>query len=90
MLQPADDLFRQALAQGREEAFAALYDQFASALFGVAMNLTGSLHDAEDAVQEVFAGVVRARTRLPNVENLRAYMFTALRRAVLRRPAARP
>jgi RNA polymerase sigma-70 factor (ECF subfamily) len=40
--------------------------------------------DAEDAVQEVFVGVLRGADRLGQVENLRAYLFTALRRAVLR------
>jgi RNA polymerase sigma-70 factor (ECF subfamily) len=89
MLRPADDPLRQALAEGREEAFAALYDQFAPALFRVAVSLTGSPHDAEDVVQEVFVGVVRARRRLPNVEDLRAYLFTALRRAAVRRITAR-
>lgn len=89
MLRPADDPLRQALAEGREEAFAALYDRFAPSLFRVAVNLTGSLHDAEDAVQEVFVGVVRARRQLRNVENLRAYLFTALRRAALRLAASR-
>jgi RNA polymerase sigma-70 factor (ECF subfamily) len=89
MLRPADDPLQQALAEGREEAFAALYDRFAPSLFRVAMNLTGSPHDAEDAVQEVFVGVVRARTQMPNVENLRAYLFAALRRAARRLAAAR-
>lgn len=89
MLRPADDPLRQALAEGREEAFAALYDQFAPSLFRVAVNLTGSPHDAEDAVQEVFVGVVRARRQMRNVENLRAYLFAALRHAALRLASAR-
>lgn len=89
MLQPADDPLRQALGEGREEAFAALYDEFAPSLFRVAVHLTGSPHDAEDAVQEVFVGVVRARTRMRSVENLRAYLFAALRRAAFRLTAAR-
>jgi RNA polymerase sigma-70 factor (ECF subfamily) len=89
MLRPADDPLLQGLAEGREEAFAALYDRFAPALFRVAVNLTGSPHDAEDAVQDVFVGVVCARTSLPKVDDLRAYLFAALRRAALRRTAAR-
>lgn len=89
MLRPADDPLKQALAEGREEAFAALYDRFAPSLFRVAVNLTGSPHDAEDAVQEVFVGVVRARRQMRNVENLRAYVFAALRRAALRLAAVR-
>lgn len=89
MLRPADEPLKQALAQGREEALAALYDRFAPSLFRVAVSLTGSPHDAEDAVQEVFAGVVRARKHMRNVEDLRAYLFAALRRASLRLATAR-
>jgi RNA polymerase sigma-70 factor (ECF subfamily) len=84
MLRPADDLLLQGLAEGREEAFAALYDRFGASLFQVALSALGSRQDAEDAVQEVFVGLVRARERLRQVENLRAYLFAALRRAAAR------
>lgn len=84
MLRPADDPLLQGLAEGREEAFAALYDQFGASLFQVALSVLGSRPDAEDAVQEVFVGLVRARARLRQVENLRAYLFAALRRAAAR------
>jgi RNA polymerase sigma-70 factor (ECF subfamily) len=89
MLRPADNVLIRGLAEGREEAFAALYDDFAPTLFRVAASLLGSSHDAEDAVQEVFVGVVRARARLPKVEDLRAYLFAALRRAAMRLASAR-
>ena len=84
MLRPADDPLLQGLAQGREEAFAALYDRFSSALYRVALTLLRSPADAEDAVQEVFVGLVRAGRGLRHVENLRAYLFAALRRAAAR------
>ncbi len=89
MLRPADDSLMRGLAEGRDEAFADLYDRFAPSLLRVAMRLLGSQQDAEDAVQEVFVGVVRARARLPTVENLRAYLFAALRRAAGRLASAR-
>ncbi len=89
MLRPADDSLIRELAEGREEAFVALYDRFASSLLRVAVRLLGSQQDAEDAVQEVFVGVVRVRARLPKVENLRAYLFATLRRAAARLVAAR-
>lgn len=88
MPRPADDPLLQGLAEGREEAFAALYDCFAASLFRVAFSLLRSRQDAEDAVQEVFVGLVRARARLRNIENLRAYLFAALRRAAARIAAA--
>jgi RNA polymerase sigma-70 factor (ECF subfamily) len=82
MLRPEGDPVMDGLAEGREEAFAALYDRFGPVLFRVAWALLGSRQDAEDAVQEVFVGVVRARRTLREVENLRAYLFASLRHAV--------
>jgi RNA polymerase sigma-70 factor (ECF subfamily) len=89
MLRPAGDPLVRGLAEGREDALAELYDRFADSLFQVAQILLGSRQDAEDAVQEVFVGLVRVRQRLPEVEDIKAYVFTALRRAAARVAAAR-
>jgi RNA polymerase sigma-70 factor (ECF subfamily) len=80
----ADDRLARRLAEGRPEAIAEIYDRFGPMLFRVACSYTDTPADAEDAVQEVFVGLVRGRSRLGQVRNLRAYMFTALRRAALR------
>ena len=85
----AGDPLCTGLAQGRETAFADLYDRFAPALFRVALLVLGSREEAEDAVQDVFVGLVRARQGLAGVENLRAYLFTALRHATAQRAACR-
>ena len=89
MLRPAADPLIQGLIQGREEAFATLYDRLGPPLFRVALALLGSRHDAEDAVQDVFVGLVRARAGLAKVENLRAYLFTSLRRAAAKQGLSR-
>ena len=90
MSKAEDAALIQALAEGREEAFAALYDRYAPALFRVAWTLLRSRPDAEDAVQEVFLGLVRSRVPLAHVVNLRAYLFAALRHAAARLAARRP
>jgi len=89
MVEPPQDGLLQGLADGREEAFAALYDRFGAALYRTARTLLGSGTDAEDAVQELFIGLVRARSSLAGVQNLRAYLFTGLRHAVARIAADR-
>jgi RNA polymerase sigma-70 factor, ECF subfamily len=89
MAEPAHDPLGADLAEGKESAFAAVYDRFGASLFRTAAALLHSREDAEDAVQEVFVGLVRARHTLARVENLRAYLFAALRHAVGRRAAAR-
>ena len=84
MAEPGGDPLLEGLAAGREDAVAALYERFGGQLFRVACVLADSPHDAEDAVQEVFVGVVRARKTLGRVKNMRAYLFAALRRAAAR------
>lgn len=80
MVKPEDDQGLDDLAAGRPEAFAALYDRLGPALYRTAAAWLGSRPDAEDAVQEVFAGLVRARQSLRYVADLRAYLFASLRR----------
>jgi RNA polymerase sigma-70 factor (ECF subfamily) len=74
----------QGLAAGLADAFAVLYDRFGKALLQVALAILSSRHDAEDAVQDVFVNLVRARESLSGVENLRAYVFTSLRNSALK------
>src|SRR5262249_2592518 len=89
MQNPSDRLLIQGLALGEEQAFAALYDRLGPALFRVARTLLGGRQDAEDAVQEVFVGLLRSRHALVNVQALRASAFAALRTAAGRIAAAR-
>jgi RNA polymerase sigma-70 factor (ECF subfamily) len=89
MAEPGEDPLIAGLAAGREEAFAALYDRSGPDLFRVARALASSPQNAEDAVQEVFLGLVRARLKLGMVRNLRAYLFAALRRAIARQAVHR-
>jgi RNA polymerase sigma-70 factor (ECF subfamily) len=84
MHDPESDPLLVGLADGRDEAFAALYDRFGRSLFRVAWTLLHSRPDAEDAVQDVFLGLFRARAALGRIENLRAYLFGALRHAAAR------
>ncbi len=80
MAESSSDPLLAGIIAGREEAYAALYARDGVTLFRVALALLGSRADAEDVVQEVFVGLVRARTTLA-ITHLRAYLFTALRHA---------
>ena len=73
-----------ALAAGDQRAYAELYDRLAGRLFRTAMTLLGQREDAEDAVQDVFAAMVRSRDKLAGVEDLKAYVFASLRRSAAR------
>ena len=85
---PRDPLLR-GLAAGDEESFGLLFDRFGSRLYGVALSMLGSREDAEDAVQELFVGLVRWRSRLAEVDDLEGYLFVCLRHAVARRATRR-
>jgi RNA polymerase sigma-70 factor (ECF subfamily) len=89
MQDPDGNRLQADLAAGRADAFAAVYDRYAGPLYRVAWTLLRSRPDAEDAVQEVFLGLVRAGPALERVENLNAYLFTALRHAAARLAARR-
>jgi len=89
MAEPLGDPLLAGLAAGREEAFASLYTREGGGLLRVAFALLGSRADAEDAVQEVFVGLAQARDSWRSLENLRAYLFTALRHAAAKAAARR-
>ncbi|GIX01267.1 MAG: DNA-directed RNA polymerase sigma-70 factor [Thermogutta sp.] len=74
---------------GDPTALAELYDRFAGRLYRVAFRMLGEHALAEDAVQEVFLGVLKVRHRLGTLEDLSAYLFCCLRRAAARLQAVR-
>jgi RNA polymerase sigma-70 factor, ECF subfamily len=84
MQDPNIDAIVSRIAAGDEQAFAALYDQFAGRLVRAAFGMLGRREDAEDAVQEVFWTVSRSRKCLVGVQDMTAYLFASLRRAVAR------
>lgn len=73
------------LAAGDPAAYARLYDRLGGRLLAAARLLTGSDHEAEDAVQDLFVALAKGRDRLGAVSDLDGYMFTALRHTVFRR-----
>ena len=58
-----------------------IYDKYAHSLFRYALALTGSVDDAEDAVQEVFIRIARDIKHLYKVSNIKSYLFSAIRNA---------
>ena len=78
-----------ALAAGDARAFEQLYDCFAARLYRAARGMLGRAEDAEDAVQEVFTEIVRSRKQIAEIDDMTAYLFTALRHAAGRIAARR-
>lgn len=84
MSNSGDDPLIAGLTAGDERAFAALYDRYGTRLYRTALGIVGRREDAEDAVQEVLISLVRSRKALAKVNDLTAYLFSALRRAAAR------
>jgi len=86
---PGTDPLAVGLAAGDERAFAELYDRFGQRLYRAAVGMLGRREDAEDTVQEVFWAILRSRRGLADLQDLTAYLFTALRHAAARAAARR-
>ena len=78
-------LLQRASTSTREQAcaeagvdLAALYDAYAASLYRYLLALLPRPEEAEDALQEVFLGVLR-RTGRGRITDLRAYLFRAAR-----------
>ena len=76
------------LARGDEAAFAELYDAHAGARYRYLLGRVRRADAAEDLLQAVFLRLVKYRSSLATVANLRAYLFSAARNE-LARDAAR-
>lgn len=78
-----------ALAAGRPEAFAALFDQLGPGLLRFARTYLWREADAEDVVQDLFMVLFRDRKRFERVVDLNAYTFAVLRNLSRQRLAQR-
>lgn len=65
-----------------ERELAAIYDAYSGSLYRYLLALLSRAEDAEDALQEVFVGLLRRRGR-GEIENLQAYLFRAARNQAL-------
>ena len=81
MNRPRDSQLLSKLAEGDQEAYETLYDQYAPRLLATALRQLGNQQDAEDCVHTVFMSLVRNRRRLNEVRDITAYLFVSLRRA---------
>jgi RNA polymerase sigma-70 factor (ECF subfamily) len=80
---------KERLARGEPAAFAELYDALADRLHHYLLVRLGCRADAEDAIQETFLRLARARGRLTRVASLEAYVFTVARHEAARLGAAK-
>lgn len=63
---------------GRDEAVAVLYARYRSGLVRLAVGLLGDLQDAEEVVQDAFAGLLRRWSALRDVDAASGYLHAAV------------
>lgn len=73
------------LAQGSEQAFAEIYDRKWDALHAQACRKLGCPHEAEEVVQDLFVALWHKRHCAADIQQLNAYLFTALKYRVIDR-----
>lgn len=71
------------IAAGDGGGLEVVWAEIADDLYGLALWRTGSVEDAEDAVQEAFVRLARARERLARVRRPRAWLLAVAHRSAV-------
>jgi RNA polymerase sigma-70 factor (family 1) len=64
------------IAEGDEQAFFVLFERYAPLIRPFARHISHSERDAEDIIQETFIRVWLYRDKLPEIQNVRSWVFT--------------
>lgn len=80
-----DGSLAAAAAAGSRDALAELYRRHRAAVHRVAYRFTGSLHDAEDVLQDVFVGLPRALRRYEEAGKFESWLKRVTARTALMR-----
>lgn len=81
--QNEDKLLLLLIAQGDENAFRQLFDQYRDLIFSFSYHLTQSEIIAKDMVQDIFVKIWTNRQTLDQIESIRAWMLRLTRNHVL-------
>jgi RNA polymerase sigma factor (sigma-70 family) len=81
--QPSDAEVWAAFRQGDEQAYAALYEQHAAALYEYGVRLVQDEFLVRDVLHDLFVKLWTKRAKLGSIDNVRYYLLTGLRNALL-------
>jgi len=72
------------MISGNKKSFEDLYKQYFQALINYGFRITKNENLIEDAVQELFISIWNNRTNLPEVNEVKFYLFRSLKNRILR------
>lgn len=84
-----NDLWNR-LCAGDKNALKTVYETFAPDLLKYGYKLCRDKSIVEDALQEIFIHCWERRATLPEVNHIRSYLYTAIRRKIYRKLAYKP
>ncbi len=83
-MEPRSDIaFFAAAKEGDKNALSSLYVNYYDVLKHYSIRIVRDEYIAEESIQELFLYIYEARERLGNPKNVKAYLFSALRRRIL-------
>ncbi len=80
----SESLAWQAFRQGNKAAYAYLYRTHVKVLFNYGMQVCADADVVKDSIQEVFINLWRNRGNLSETEQVKFYLFKALRRQIIK------
>ena len=86
---PDIDLWKR-LCAGDKSALKVVYEKYAPDLLQYGYKLSRDRTVVEDALQEIFIHCWEKRATLPDVNHIRSYLYTAIRRKIYRKLAYKP
>lgn len=84
-----EQALKHRIAEGDQRAFRQLFDEYAGKLSGFAYSIMKNRETALEIVDEVFVKCWKQRTRLPAIQNIKTYLYTAVKNASLNYLSAR-
>ena len=70
---------QQRIASNDQSAYKELFESFYDKLFRLALMITKSRELSEEIVSDVFIGVWRRRDQITRIENLKLYLYVAVK-----------
>jgi RNA polymerase sigma-70 factor (ECF subfamily) len=81
----SDDGLLERISRGDVEALAELYRRYSGLVYQYALALVWSRDAAEEVLQETFLGLLKSRSRLGSVRDIRSYLLGIVRNEVSHR-----